>query len=273
MLDDASARAAVVAAADRLFYARGVQSVGMDAVRAEAGVSLKRIYSLFPSKDDLVVAVLRHRTEQWDAGIARAAAGATTPRGRLLAVFDFLDAWFREDGFRGCAFINSFGEQHDLERAVVGQTRLAHDAARVPLERLLVLAHGRGHGGRRRTELTERVDERAPTEPVLAEPRVEEVEHGEQPAPGRGRSGRGARDPRVPLLGAVPQHGDDEVVLGREQRVDALERHPGLGADRVHPHGLDALREEQPVGGGHDRRACAHVVEHRHLLFTSRHLR
>ena len=101
MLDDASARAAVVAAADRLFYARGVQSVGMDAVRTEAGVSLKRIYSLFPSKDDLVVAVLRHRTEQWDAGIARAAAGATTPRGRLLAVFDFLDAWFREDGFRG----------------------------------------------------------------------------------------------------------------------------------------------------------------------------
>lgn len=110
MLDDASARAAVVAAADRLFYAQGVQAVGMDAVRTEAGVSLKRIYSLFPSKDDLVVAVLRQRTRRWDDGIAQAAAGAATPRERLLAVFDFLDAWFREDGFRGCAFINSFGE-------------------------------------------------------------------------------------------------------------------------------------------------------------------
>lgn len=123
MLDDVSARTAVVAAADRLFYARGVQSVGMDAVRTEAGVSLKRIYSLFPSKDDLVVAVLRHRTEQWDAGIARAAAGATTPRGRLLAVFDFLDAWFREDGFRGCAFINSFGELGATSPAVAGAVR------------------------------------------------------------------------------------------------------------------------------------------------------
>jgi len=110
MLDDASARAAVVAAADRLFYAQGVQSVGMDAVRNEAGVSLKRIYALFPSKDDLVVAVLRHRTRRWDEGISAAAADAVTPRERLLAVFDFLDAWFREDGFRGCAFINSFGE-------------------------------------------------------------------------------------------------------------------------------------------------------------------
>ncbi|MFF2268073.1 TetR/AcrR family transcriptional regulator [Cellulosimicrobium cellulans] len=123
MLDDASARAAVVAAADRLFYARGVQSVGMDAVRTEAGVSLKRIYSLFPSKDDLVVAVLRHRTEQWDAGITRAAAGAATPRGRLLAVFDFLDAWFREDGFRGCAFINSFGELGATSPAVAAAVR------------------------------------------------------------------------------------------------------------------------------------------------------
>ncbi|QJW35311.1 TetR/AcrR family transcriptional regulator [Cellulosimicrobium protaetiae] len=123
MLDDASARTLVVAAADRLFYARGVQSVGMDAVRTEAGVSLKRIYALFPSKGDLVVAVLRHRTEQWDEGIARAAAGATAPRDRLLAVFDFLDAWFREDGFRGCAFINSFGELGATSPAVAEAVR------------------------------------------------------------------------------------------------------------------------------------------------------
>ncbi|OLT47896.1 TetR/AcrR family transcriptional regulator [Cellulosimicrobium sp. CUA-896] len=110
MLDDATARTAVTAAADRLFYARGVQSVGMDAVRAEAGVSLKRIYALYPSKEDLVVAVLAGRTQQWADGLDRWAAEADTPREQVLAVFDFLDAWFREDGFRGCAFINSFGE-------------------------------------------------------------------------------------------------------------------------------------------------------------------
>ena len=110
MLDDATARETVVAAADRLFYARGVQSVGMDAVRSEAGVPLKRIYALFRSKEDLVVAVLALRTKQWADGVERAAAGAGSPRERILAVFDFLDAWFREDGFRGCAFINSFGE-------------------------------------------------------------------------------------------------------------------------------------------------------------------
>lgn len=110
MLDDETARAAVTAAADALFYARGVQSVGMDAVRAEAGVSLKRMYALFPSKEDLVVAVLAGRTRQWAEGLEKAGAGARSPREQLLSVFDFLDAWFHEDGFRGCAFINSFGE-------------------------------------------------------------------------------------------------------------------------------------------------------------------
>ncbi len=110
MIDDTAARRQVVEAADRLFYARGVQAVGMDAVRAEAGVSLKRIYALFPSKDDLVVAVLRHRREQWNAGITASAERAASAREKLLAIFDFLDGWFREPDFRGCAFINAYGE-------------------------------------------------------------------------------------------------------------------------------------------------------------------
>lgn len=110
MITEHDARDQLVAAADRLFYAQGIQAVGMDAVRAEAGVSLKRIYGLFPSKDDLAVAVLERRTQTWNDGLAAAASDATTPREKILSIFDFLDGWFRSDGFRGCAFINSFGE-------------------------------------------------------------------------------------------------------------------------------------------------------------------
>lgn len=40
----------------------------------------------------------------------RGDGGGDDPRARVLAIFDFLDEWFRSDGFRGCAFINSFGE-------------------------------------------------------------------------------------------------------------------------------------------------------------------
>jgi AcrR family transcriptional regulator len=137
MIDDTAARAQVVDAADRLFYARGVQAVGMDAVRTEAGVSLKRIYKLFPSKDDLVVAVLERRREVWNAGIAATAERAGTARGRLLAVFDFLDAWFREPDFRGCAFINVYGELSGGSEQVQRTVREQKEAFGVYVARLV----------------------------------------------------------------------------------------------------------------------------------------
>ena len=110
MLDDITAREQVIGAADALFYARGIQSVGIDEVRTAAGISLKRMYALFPSKDAIIVEVLARRNRTWNDGIARATDASSDPTDRLLAIFDFLAAWFAEDDFRGCAFINSFGE-------------------------------------------------------------------------------------------------------------------------------------------------------------------
>ena len=109
-MDDTTAREAVVDAADRLFYGRGIQAVGMDEIRAAAGISLKRMYALFPSKETILAEVLRRRNEQWTAGILQSAHDVPTPNDKLLSIFDFLAAWFAQDDFRGCAFINSFGE-------------------------------------------------------------------------------------------------------------------------------------------------------------------
>lgn len=103
-------RESVLDAASALFYARGIQSIGMDEVRTAAGISLKRLYASFPSKDAIVAEVLTQRTAEWNDGIRAAAATADDPRGRLLAIYDFLSVWFAQDNFRGCAFINSFGE-------------------------------------------------------------------------------------------------------------------------------------------------------------------
>lgn len=110
MISDETARKLVVEAAASLFYARGIQAVGMDAVRTGASVSLKRIYSLFPSKGDLVEAVLNWRRGQWERGLDEAARSSGTPQGKLLTIFDFLRDWVGEDSFRGCVFVNAFGE-------------------------------------------------------------------------------------------------------------------------------------------------------------------
>lgn len=135
-------RERVVAAADALFYARGIQSVGMDEVRTCAGVSLKRLYAEFPGKEALVLAVLDSRHRLWEDGLARAAAGVDDPRARLLAVFDFLAEWFTDDTFRGCGFINAFGELGATSPAVADAVRAHKQTFQDHVARLAVDAGG-----------------------------------------------------------------------------------------------------------------------------------
>jgi AcrR family transcriptional regulator len=110
-VDPTEANQRLLAAAERLYYPRGIHAVGMDEVRAAAGVSLKRLYQLYPSKEHLVAAYLDDRDERWRARLrTHVERHAVDPQERLLAVFDWLGLWFAEPGFRGCAFVNAFGE-------------------------------------------------------------------------------------------------------------------------------------------------------------------
>jgi AcrR family transcriptional regulator len=102
--------ARIVETADALFYTRGIQAVGMDEIRSTAGVSLKKLYAAFPGKEQLIAAVLAGRHDFWEQGIRAAVDAADDPRAQLLAVYDFLESWFGDETFRGCGFINAFGE-------------------------------------------------------------------------------------------------------------------------------------------------------------------
>jgi len=100
----------ILEAADKLFNAHGVHAVGMDRIRDLSGVSLKRLYACFPSKGALVEAYL-YRRDGWSRGVLSSfVARYEGPEEQLLAVFDWLYEWFCTSDFRGCVFINAFGE-------------------------------------------------------------------------------------------------------------------------------------------------------------------
>jgi AcrR family transcriptional regulator len=113
----------IVDVADRLFYARGIQAVGMDEIRTAAGVSLKKLYATFPGKEQLIAAVLTGRHDVWERGLRAAVDRVATPREKLLAMYDFLESWFGDDTFRGCGFINAFGELGPTSPAVAAIAR------------------------------------------------------------------------------------------------------------------------------------------------------
>ena len=111
-----SKRDHLVSTALQLFSQQGFRATGIDLVLKEAGVAKKTLYNHFESKDDLIIAALQKRDEDFMAkmrtSIARLAPQQEgDPRmARILAFFDGLDEWFRSDSFNGCTFVNASAE-------------------------------------------------------------------------------------------------------------------------------------------------------------------
>jgi AcrR family transcriptional regulator len=114
--------------ADELFYRQGLQGVGMREVRGASGVSLKRLYACYPSKEALITAYLERRDRQWRGELREYVAAGDDPVSRILLVFDSLELWFQQPGFRGCAFINAFGEVGSVSPAIADAAR-SHKSA------------------------------------------------------------------------------------------------------------------------------------------------
>jgi AcrR family transcriptional regulator len=110
-----SGRERVLATAYELFSRHGTRAVGVDRIIEESGVAKMTLYRNFASKDDLILAFLDRRDEQWTRAWLQSEveARAATPAGRLLAIFDAFGEWFAIDGFEGCSFINVMLEVTD----------------------------------------------------------------------------------------------------------------------------------------------------------------
>ena len=88
--------------------------MGIDRIIAEADVAKMTLYTHFASKDELILAVLKHQ-EEWVSEFLRSAMvrhGRNT-KSPLRAFFAALKEWFASPGFRGCAFQNAAIELGD----------------------------------------------------------------------------------------------------------------------------------------------------------------
>jgi AcrR family transcriptional regulator len=108
-----SVRDRLLAAAAECFYDRGVNGTGIDTITAAAGVAKMSLYNNFAGKDDLVLAYLEARHEEWLGLYRRRVADATDARQRVAAVFDaYVDhaELAYAHGFRGCGLLNAAAE-------------------------------------------------------------------------------------------------------------------------------------------------------------------
>ncbi|MEY2442017.1 MAG: hypothetical protein QOJ46_1443 [bacterium] len=130
-------RERLLTTAGTLFYERGIAATGVDAVVRESGVSKPTLYAQFHSKSELVAAVLRQRHDDRAAQLQAWVGGVEDPFERPLAVFAWLEDFYRRAGTRGCAFLNAAAELRDPDDAA---RRVVRDEKRWLLDYLAALA-------------------------------------------------------------------------------------------------------------------------------------
>ncbi|MFI6452570.1 TetR/AcrR family transcriptional regulator [Streptosporangium amethystogenes] len=122
-IDPERTRAAILEAATRVLYERGLDGIGVAELCARIGVSKETLYRHFGTKDGLVEAVLQARSERVMSWLTAAAAAAgDAPGDQLAAVFDALQRWYDEPVFRGCAMLNAAAQHHvDAVRTITAR--------------------------------------------------------------------------------------------------------------------------------------------------------
>ena len=110
-------RARLLAKASELFYREGVNSVGVDRIVSEAGVTRATFYRHFPGKQDLVLAYLQGAHDVIEERMAVALA-MEDPRARLRALGEDIADQLLSPGFGGCAFIKVASEFDDPDEPV-----------------------------------------------------------------------------------------------------------------------------------------------------------
>ena len=119
----ASKRDELVRKALETFYKSGFGATGMDKLAAETGVSKTSMYKHFRTKEDLILAVLRLRDEKFRNWLYRRMEElADTPQEQLIAMFDALDEWFGEPGYKGCMFIKASSEYQEASHPIHKQS-------------------------------------------------------------------------------------------------------------------------------------------------------
>lgn len=114
----------IVETAFRLFKANGFYATGVDLIMREAAVSKRTLYKYFPTKNELIVAVLQYyRTTYQQHMDALLESNAESAGAKIRAIFADAETWFGDVNFHGCLAVNAMGEFAGKDRAIESACR------------------------------------------------------------------------------------------------------------------------------------------------------
>lgn len=105
-----SPRQRLLASATALFTTEGIRVIGIDRILRDADVAKASLYSLFGSKDNLVVAYIEELDQQWRRTWEEYVQDRPKPEDRIIAFFDICIDEEPAKNFRGSHFQNAASE-------------------------------------------------------------------------------------------------------------------------------------------------------------------
>ncbi len=94
-----------------LFCQRGFHATGIDTILSQSKVAKTTMYRHFRAKDELILAALQKRDEDFRTWLSQTIQAAEVPPpDSLLLVFDLHKQWAEQPDFNGCAFVKAAAE-------------------------------------------------------------------------------------------------------------------------------------------------------------------
>ena len=132
----------ILIAAAELFYCNGFSQVSINEVIANSKVSRRTFYRYFPSKDELIVEVMRFQAKQWLKYFEEEVSKrASSPREMILSSLDVLLEWYESPEFHGCPFIKAALEIADISHPVNQIVVMARQSVRTYIFKLALEAN------------------------------------------------------------------------------------------------------------------------------------
>ena len=101
----------IVQAAFSLFKENGFYATGVDLIMRTANISKRTLYKYFPTKNDLIVAVLKNYHMSYQKSLSLILErNDISGKDKILAIFEDAKGWFDNPAFYGCLAVNAMGE-------------------------------------------------------------------------------------------------------------------------------------------------------------------
>jgi AcrR family transcriptional regulator len=115
-------RSQLLRVATRRFARQGFDSTSLQEIAEEVGIKKPSLLHHFPSKNDLLLAVLDNLFEHWTSRLPVLLEAVTSGRGRFEAITSELLQFFREDADRARLLVRELMDRPDAMKQRLAQT-------------------------------------------------------------------------------------------------------------------------------------------------------